>query len=150
MNDFFRLGRLALVGFFLLMGMLILSDALAQTACPTSSVASDAARVCWRNATELEPGNTPIPATGALSLKSTQVSYGRCTADAGPATQTFTTVPATIGFVLYEALESGVWCFRLRHGLENGTWGDFTAYRRKTLTAPAADKPKVPKNVTVG
>jgi hypothetical protein len=139
-----------LVPFFFVAACAVAVDAHAQTACPTGAVANDAARVCWRNATLMADGATiPTDPADPLALKSTQVSYGKCTATDPPDLQSLTTVPATIGFVLYEALEPATWCFRARHELNNGTWGNFTGFVRKTTTAPAPAKPK-PPSITVG
>jgi hypothetical protein len=120
----------------------------AQTACPTDAVASNAARVCWTNASEMTNG-TAIPAAGPQSLATTTVGYGACTATTTPSSTSTLTVPATLGFALIENLAAGVWCFRARHELVDGTAGPWSGWIRKTLTAPTPPKPRAP-SITVG
>lgn len=126
----------------------VVLDADAQTVCPTGAVASDAARVCWRNPTENTDGSA-IEATGPTSLIETQVRRSVCNASGGMGSIVETiTVPATIGVALFTGLPPARHCFQARIRNELAEWSAWSGVADKTTTAPAPPKPRQP-NVTV-
>lgn len=139
-----RYGRLLAVATLLCLLMLCL-PADAQT------VAVDAAKVSWVNATQMSDGS-PIPAAGDNALKETQVQRGACNADGtfGVVQQQVNVLP-TVLFVLFENLPPAKYCFRARHvtnGLLNSNW---SAVASKTTLAPPPPTQKTrPPVITIG
>lgn len=127
--------------------MATFQSASAQSVCPTSIVAPDAARVCWRNATVNVDGSA-IAATGPGALKETIVRRSICAADGtfGALIETVT-VTADVGYLLFENLPPAVHCFQARHSNNAGELSGWSAIARKTTTAPPPPRPKAPGSV---
>lgn len=142
-----RYGRwLALTVVLFLLAMCLPDAAQAQT------IASNAARITWVNATQLKDG-APIPATGPESLVRTSIMRGTC--DAGATTivaalQILNVTP-DVTMVLFENLPDGTFCYRAQHIQENGGASAWSATRSKVSTQPVVlpQKPKAP-SITVG
>ncbi len=145
---FFELVKIAVMVALVLAIVGVAIDAHAQTACPTGAVASDAARVCWRNPTENTDGS-PITAEPPVALVEAQVRRSVCASGGGMGAIVETlTVPATVGVVLFTGLPPARHCFqvRVRNGIPE--WSAWTGVVDKTTTAPAPPKPRQP-NATI-
>lgn len=127
------------------------ANAQTQPTCPPGSpIPSNAALVCWVNATTNDDG-TPIPATGDLALKSTQFQRAQVAATATCSFNTIAqtlTVTSDVTRLYFENLPNFKHCFRGRHQNEAGTWSSYTAVLSKVTTTPAPVKPK-PQAVTI-
>lgn len=139
-----RYGRLlAMVAALCLLAMCLPADA--------QTVAVDAAKVTWVNATQMSDGS-PIPATGDNALKETQIQRGSCNADGtfGVVQQQVNVLP-TVLMVLFENLPPAKYCFRGLHvtnGLRNSNWSGVAS---KTTVAPPPPIQKTkPPVITVG
>lgn len=125
--------------------------AQAQQVCPpTGTIPTNAALLCWTNATQNVDGSA-IPATGLLALKSTQIQRAMV---AAAVTCDFTTITETLSVtpdvnkVYLENLPAGKHCFRARHYNNENTASAFSATVSKTSVAPALAKPK-PLTITI-
>lgn len=135
--------------------LLFAAPALAQQTCPpTGTVASDAALLCWTNATQDVNGN-PLPATGPFALTQTRVQ--RATV-AATASCSFTTIAETLNVVpavtqmFFQNLPAGKHCFRARHASRDEAnvelLSDWTATVSKVATPPAPP-PAKPRPLTI-
>jgi hypothetical protein len=133
----------------LLAGLAWSTPAQAQT------VAVDAAKVTWVNATTLVPVapatiGAPIPATGNDAIKETQVQRGACNADGTfGVVQQQINVPPTSLSVLFANLPPAKYCFRARHVTNTLVNSNWSGVGSKTTVAPAPPK-TAPPTITVG
>lgn len=140
----------------LLAALLLLASlpAFAQQTCPpTSPVASDAALLCWINATQDVNGN-PLPATGPFSLTQTRIQRSTgasCQTTFGTVTETLNVTPDVL-MVLFENLPAGRWCYRARHVSRDAAnvelLSDWSATVSKVAAAPTPP-PAKPRPVTI-
>ena len=131
--------------------LLFIAPAFGQQVCPpTGTIPTNAALLCWTNATQNVDGSA-IPATGLLALKSTQIQRAMV---AATVTCAFTTITETLSVtpdvnkVYLENLPAGKHCFRARHYNNENTASAFSATVSKTSVAPAPAKPK-PLTITI-
>lgn len=129
-------------GLWIALAFLALLPATAQ-----GQVASNAARITWVNATQLENG-APIPATGPESIIQTRVVRGSCNADGsfGVVLETLN-VPVTATSVLFEQIAAGTYCYRARHVQENLGLSGWSVTVSKVAVQPVS-KPK-PPSITI-
>lgn len=137
LDDELRRGRYLAVLIWVVIFVLGLLAGLAwSTPAQAQTVAVDAAKVTWVNATLLTDGS-PVPATGDNAIKETQVQRSVCNADG-----TFGTnlqqinVPPTILLVLFENLPPAKHCFRARHANNAGLMSNWSVVVSKTTVAP--------------
>ena len=136
LDDELRMGRYLAVLIWVVILLLGLLAGLAwSTPAQAQTVAADAARVSWANATLLVDG-APVPATGDNAIKESQVQRSVCNADG-----TFGTnlqqinVPPTILSVLFENLPAAKHCFRARHVNNAGLMSNWSGVASKTTIA---------------
>lgn len=136
--------------------LLFAAPALAQQTCPpTGGIASDAALLCWVNATEDVNGN-PLPATGPFSLTQTRIQRSTgatCQTTFGTAVETLNVTP-DVKMVLFENLPAGRWCYRARHVSRDAAsvelLSDWSAVATKIAAAPTPPPAKSkPTTITI-
>lgn len=145
---------LVFVGLCIAIALVASSRAEAQQSCPPSGpVPTNAALLCWTNATQDVDGN-PLPATGPGALTQTRAQRAVVAASA---TCSFSTIAETLNvtpdvtMLFFQNLTAGKHCYRARHialdaaGAE--LLSDWTPYVSKVV-APAAVKPR-PLTITI-
>lgn len=136
--------------------LFVSSQAFAQQACPpTGTIATDAALLCWVNATQDVNGNA-LPATGPFSLTQTRIQRSTgatCQTTFGTVVETLNVTP-DVTMVLFESLPAGRWCYRARHVSRDAAsvelLSDWSAVATKIAAAPTPPPAKAkPTTITI-
>ena len=125
--------------------------ALLPASAGAQTIASNAAKATWVNATQLESA-APIPATGPESIVQTRIVRGTCNADGTSVPTILETlnVPITVTTVLFENLPDGTFCYRARHIQENGGMSLWSVTVSKVSTQPVVVPQKTkPPSITI-